>query len=130
MNKPSTRYRQVLLVDDDPIFNMITRLTIEKSYFAAEVLVMNSGKDALKHLTSTEENQLPDFIFLDLRMPVMSGQEFIEAFSQLPLHVKQSTKVVLLSSSEKEPSSLLNMGYPFLLTSFIKPVTEEQLRQL
>jgi CheY-like chemotaxis protein len=109
---------------------MITRLTIEKSYFAAEVLVMNSGKDALKHLTSTEENQLPDFIFLDLRMPVMSGQEFIEAFSQLPLHVKQSTKVVLLSSSEKEPSSLLNMGYPFLLTSFIKPVTEEQLRQL
>jgi CheY-like chemotaxis protein len=96
-----TKYKSVLLIDDNDIDNFINKRLIEKSGFAAEVVEKNSGQGALSFLQEAAgSNELPDVIFLDIMMPVMDGFEFLDAYAKLPQTVISKPKIIMLSSSE------------------------------
>ncbi|HYC83850.1 MAG TPA: response regulator [Chryseosolibacter sp.] len=86
-----------LLVDDDEIFNMLNRKLLEKMGIAKNVRTANNGKEAMllfqQHYVKNDVT--PDFIFLDLNMPVMDGFEFLKQFQKMSSH-GGSTKVVIV----------------------------------
>lgn len=63
-----------LIVDDSGVVRKISRKILED--FGFEVFEAENGKVALE---LAQENQ-PEFILLDLDMPVMNGLEFIKEF--------------------------------------------------
>lgn len=68
-------YKNILLVDDDPDDQEIFLSALESISAAIVCNIASSGVDALQKL---QLNYLhPDCIFLDLNMPLMSGQEFL-----------------------------------------------------
>ena len=68
-----TDYRRTaLIVDDNDLIREVYRAVLEAEGFA--VVEASNGIDALLWLQSTT----PDFILLDLDMPVMDGQSFLE----------------------------------------------------
>jgi CheY-like chemotaxis protein len=70
--------KTVLVVDDDEtIRELIEWVLGDEGY---EVLVADNGASAL----TTLEQLRPDLILLDLRMPVMDGAKFVEAYRKLP----------------------------------------------
>ncbi|MES9958406.1 MAG: HD domain-containing phosphohydrolase [Sedimenticola sp.] len=82
-----TDNKTILVVDDDPVLRESVAAYLEDSDFS--VITATNGREGL----DTLEQQSPDLVLLDLRMPVMDG---IEA---LPLMVKQKpdTPVIIVS---------------------------------
>ena len=62
---------EILIVDDSPAFNQLTKLTIRKAGMDANVVELSNGMKALEYLASL--NSCPDVILLDINMPVMDG---------------------------------------------------------
>ena len=64
----------ILIIEDD--FNISTLYKIKLEHSGYTCLQAYNGLEALKLL----ENNVPDFILLDLKMPVMDGEQFLELY--------------------------------------------------
>ena len=107
--------KRILLIDDNESTNFFNKVVIERNMFA-EVTIAINGQKALNHIKSLlEENlNLPEFILLDINMPVMNGWEFLEAFTQLTPSYGNS-KIIISSTadfneSHKEHVEKLNIS--------------------
>ena len=94
-------YKSVMLVDDNEIDNIINEKIIEANSFAENILVFQTGQEALEYLQQNQdnENQLPEIVFLDINMPIMDGFQFLEDFEQFSEKVLDKCKIIMLSSS-------------------------------
>ena len=97
-------FRKVLVIDDNETDRYIATRILEKFKFAKEVVVKESAKKALEYLKSLENTleDLPQFVFLDIRMPEMDGFGFLEAYNELPETIKSKCVIMMLSTSLDE----------------------------
>ena len=113
-------YHTCLLIDDNYIDNFVTRRLLESSKFAENIIVSESPTLAIEQLGRGEIK--PDVIFLDIRMPLMSGFEFLDAYDKLDIE-KTGTKIFLLSSSF-DPTDIKRSSDNKYITHFVhKPLT-------
>ena len=83
--------RRVLIVDDNPDFRHLTRLTIESD----NCEVVGEAANGAEAITVAEELQ-PDTVVIDLRMPLMDG---IEATRILRYRVPD-LQIIVMSGSD------------------------------
>ncbi|MFD2147738.1 response regulator [Mucilaginibacter antarcticus] len=120
-------YHTCLLVDDNYIDNFVTRRLLESSNFAQNIIVTESPTEAIQMLE--DGTVKPDVIFLDIRMPQMSGFEFLDAYDKLDFN-KADTKIFLLSSSF-DPTDIKRSDDNKYITHFVhKPLTYKILEEL
>jgi len=67
----------ILIVDDEPSIRELFRYVFEEAGHA--VALAGNGSEALELL----QEELPEFILLDVAMPVMSGREFVGELARL-----------------------------------------------
>ncbi|MBL7914836.1 MAG: response regulator [Bacteroidia bacterium] len=123
------KFRNVLLVDDNEIDNFINERIIVSSKFAGEVIVRNSADGALNFLreVATDEEKIPQFIFLDLNMPVKDGFGFLEDFEKLDAKIRQKAKVIVLSSSISPEDINRASTNQYVYKYINKPLSEKYL---
>lgn len=78
---------RILVVDDEESIRKTMRMTLE--YEGYEVTEAASGAEAIKAV----ENELPDLVFLDVKMPGMDGLEVLDRLKQ----DSPATQVVIIS---------------------------------
>ena len=74
----STKQKTILLIEDANELLQLLKSILEMKGF--RILSANNGEDALELLRNNPE--LPDLILLDMMMPIMSGQQFMEKKNQ------------------------------------------------
>jgi len=120
-------YKTCLLIDDNYIDNFITRRILENSNFAVQIIVKQSPAEAISLLR--EGIIKPDVIFLDVRMPLMSGFEFLDEYDKIAID-KENIKIFMLSSS-LDPLDMRKSTDNKYITQFIhKPLTQKALEEL
>ena len=120
-------YKTCLLIDDNYIDNFVTSKLLESFKFADNVVVHQSSSEAIDALR--DGKVVPDVIFLDLRMPIMDGFEFMQEYEKLDI-AKESVKIFMLSSS-LDPTDLRKSLANKYITQFIhKPLTKKVLEEL
>lgn len=120
-------YKICLLIDDNYIDNFVTSRLLESNKFADSVVVRQSPAEAIEALRNGSIK--PDVIFLDLRMPVMDGFEFLQEYDKLDI-VKDGVKIFMLSSS-LDPVDLKRSLTNKYITQFVhKPLTKQVLEEL
>lgn len=120
-------YNTCLLIDDNYLDNFITKKLLENSNFAKNVVSSESPAYAIRLLASGSVK--PDVIFLDIRMPNMTGFEFLDAYDKLDIE-KEGIKIYLLSSSF-DPTDMKRSSKNKYVTHFIhKPLTHKILEDL
>jgi CheY-like chemotaxis protein len=123
--------KNVLLVDDDNIFNFINTQMLKQTGMASEIHTAMNGKQAIDYLNDSyrETSSVPDVILLDLNMPVMNGFDFLEAFKimSLPDKEKEHVNIIVVTSSENQQDidKARHMGANHYLT---KPLSPESLK--
>jgi CheY-like chemotaxis protein len=121
-------FNTCLLIDDNYIDNFVTRKILETGNFANDIVVIQSPLEAITALRNGTVK--PDAIFLDIRMPVMSGFEFLKEYEKLELDQKESTKIFMLSSS-LDPTDMNNSKSNKYVAQFVhKPITHQALQDL
>jgi CheY-like chemotaxis protein len=120
-------FKTCLLIDDNYIDNFVTRKIIEGSNFAESIVVVRSATEAINSLRDGLVK--PDVIFLDVRMPLMSGFEFLDEYDKIGID-KENIKIFMLSSS-LDPLDLRKSTDNKYITQFIhKPLTQKALEEL
>ena len=104
-----------LLIDDDHDDSEMFQLAIERTKIPVDCIVVNSAIQALKLLKDDEEI-IPDFIFVDLNMPMMNGKECIMELKKMR-KLNQTTLIVYSTSSNKtEIEEMLKLGASHFIT--------------
>ncbi|MEO0312064.1 MAG: Chemotaxis response regulator protein-glutamate methylesterase [Bacteroidota bacterium] len=132
MNNNKKSFSKVLLVDDSEIDVLINRRLIELTSFAKEIIVVHTAEDALNYLSRdcSKAEHVPDWIFLDMHLPGMSGYEFANEFLTLPNYITGKSRIVVLSVFQKPERAAALLQNEAIFTQIDKPLTQEALGKL
>lgn len=121
--------KNIWVIDDDPIYQILINKIIEKSEMFSNVSSFKNGKHAIEALNDPMNGivNLPDFILLDINMPVMNGWEFMEAFGLLKPVIGKQITVYIVSSSIAAEDKNKSKTYPDILGYLSKPVSINDL---
>jgi CheY-like chemotaxis protein len=122
------RYKLCLLIDDNFIDNFVTRKILETSNFAEKIVVIQSATEAVTELQTKAIE--PDVIFLDIRMPLMDGFEFLKQYDELNLSGEKKPKIFMLSSSLDPVDFRLSTQNKNITQFLHKPITKKALEDL
>ncbi|GAA0894010.1 response regulator [Fulvivirga kasyanovii] len=122
--------RKVLLVDDDPIANMINNELFKVSGY--KVVAYTSPKKALEFLnTITASSEfIPEIIMLDINMPEMDGWEFLEAYQKTSFALDSDCRLYILTSSIAPEDQDRATTCPSVSGFISKPLTMEWIEKL
>ncbi len=99
--------KTILLVEDNPDDVILTKRALKKANILNEIVVCSDGVDALEYLRGEGKYAgrgkftYPEVILLDLKMPRMSGIEFLRDLRNDP-RLKLIPVVILTSSKEEQ----------------------------
>jgi len=118
--------RQILVVEDNADDSFLLTRQLARAHFDDCVTVIGNGQDAFDFLQHT--TAIPLAVFLDLRLPGMSGTQLLEKIRQEP-RLRDVPVIVMTGSVDprdvEECSRLGVTAYlpkPVTLTTFIKTV--------
>lgn len=107
--------RLVLVTDDDDDLLLLVQTMLSEAGF--EVATATNGREALTQV----ERRMPNLILLDMKMPVMSGSQFVSEFHARWHH---RAKVVVMTAAAHAPTRAKEIGADGWLA---KPFDKEQL---
>lgn len=88
------------LIDDDPDDREIFTIALQDLNPAYNCITAKNGLEAQEKLKN-DPAFIPDFIFLDLNMPLMSGQECLVHLKKMQ-HIEQVPVIIYSTSSNEE----------------------------
>lgn len=105
-NDPTESYDRngsptIMLVEDDAFDSLVVKRALVSLDVSYNVDWQQESWKAINKLINSPKNELPDLIFLDLKMPRIDGFQFLEELRSHP-HLQKLPVVVVSTSSEKE----------------------------
>ena len=133
IGNPRTKRFVILLADDDPGDQELTRRVLESDALCVELRIVSHGEEALDYLqqrgaySHPADAPRPDLILLDLNMPRMGGKEVLRTLKQSS-EFRRIT-VVILTTSEQEADIVAT--YDLGCNSYVqKPLEIDHFRQV
>ena len=121
-------FEKILFIDDDVITVTVCERMMKLLDFTGTFNSCEDGRKAKEYL-SNHTYDLPDIIFVDLHMTVMTGWEFLAWFSEWSKHMHINIPVYVLSSSLYKED--YERAETYKTTGFIvKPVTADHLKEI
>jgi CheY-like chemotaxis protein len=136
MNERTTPLDLVLLVDDDDTTNFLNKRLLNEMQVAREVMVLKNGQEALDYVEKTcgpipdPAYGCPDLIFLDIKMPVMDGFEFLEEYHQRGLDAGDHVIILMLTSSASFYDLERLKEYYKVKRHYSKALTKHDIREI
>jgi CheY-like chemotaxis protein len=120
-------FDSIVLIDDDPINNLINKRLINKLNLCPKVDEYLEAEKALGCIQSMDKEEKL-LILLDINMPVMNGWDFLNQY--LNICKCREDKIIMLSSSidfqDRQKAEEFEC-----VTGFIeKPLTPDKLREI
>lgn len=123
-----SKSKMVMLIDDNEIDLKINAKLINLEKLFDEIIICQSGEDALDYLNKylPIPDRLPDFILLDIQMPEMDGFEFLEHYKTFP----KKCAVAMLSSTLDFGDIKRAEANPYVVKLLKKPLSVSELANL
>ena len=108
----------VLLIDDDEDDREIFGIALGQAAEEAVLITSRGGKEALEILS--EKNLRPDYIFLDINMPAMTGKDCLREMVKFQHLQGVSVYMYTTSTQVSDRDTYLSMGARAILTKPLK----------
>ncbi|MDJ1504878.1 hypothetical protein [Xanthocytophaga agilis] len=94
-----TSFSNALVIDDDVVDSLITKIVLTKSGFAKNVIVYNSIPAVSEYLGVVSSEEYPQSVILDMDMSYQKGFDFLCFLENYPSFLKENGYLYVLSSS-------------------------------
>lgn len=127
-----TKINTIYLVDDDDIFQYLTRKVIEETKKVQQICEFQNGEAAIESIKSAikERGDLPELILLDLSMPIMDGWDFLDELKRLKPQINSEIIIYIVSSTISPKDIQKVNGYAEVKDYVIKPITRQKFNDL
>ena len=131
----SASLNHIVLVDDNETTSFLNNRLLGRLGVAEHVSTFSRADEAFERIWggqtggSSETVPTPDLVFVDLKMPGVSGFEFLQLYSSLPKDVQDKTVMAVLTTSMHGADTARVAQYPNV-EYLTKPLTEEKMRKL
>lgn len=115
----------VLLIDDDPINNIVNKKLISKHSASIEIFEFQDAEKAVIFLKESPANK-PDVILLDINMPKMNGWQFLDIYQNLNIN----SRLFMLTSSIAREDETRARNYSVVHGFLIKPLNGDKIKQI
>lgn len=128
----ASRKPLLLLVEDSVDDEFFFRATLERTGIAADVMHAPDGAVALRMLEAARDDSgrrlpsCPDLVFLDLKMPVVSGFDVLSWLREHPFD--PALDVAVLSGSDRE-LDIVRAKALGASVFHVKPISVQRLRE-
>jgi CheY-like chemotaxis protein len=119
---------KVFIIDDDELSTFLTKHWLVREGLCEEVQAFISAEEALATLQQCPDLLLPQVIFLDLNMPVMSGWEFLDALAPERERLKDRIRIYILTSSLDLHDEARSKDYDLVAAFIHKPIKPEDIQ--
>jgi len=128
----SSRLKRVMMIDDNEIDLKINAKLINITHLFDDIIICSSAESGLEYLRKHlhEEEQLPQFILLDIQMPYMDGFDFLEEFKRFPKSFTDTCPVAMLSSTLDFGDIQKAEANPYVIKLLKKPLLPKDLQEL
>jgi response regulator of citrate/malate metabolism len=125
-------FNRVLLVDDSPIDNLINKKLLATKRIAEYIDFAFSVEQAIEYVNNlvNHNKELPEIIFLDIRMPIEDGFDFLTYFDKLNYTIKKKCRIMMLSSSMDPKDEEKSKQFTCVVDYICKPLSYETLEHL
>lgn len=117
--------KKIYIIDDDPIYQLVTKKLIEKTNLFSESKSFTNGNEALNYFDTSGD--LPDIILLDIEMPEKDGWEFLDELLLLEERFHKEIAIFVASSSIAIEDKIKAENYPCVKGFLSKPMNIEKL---
>ena len=123
-----TQICSMMLIDDNPVDQLLYRRMIARSGRVNELLDFLSADDAIAHMRANPALR-PDVIFLDINMPRTDGFDFLEAVST-GVDSDKVPIVVMLTSSLNPKDERRAKDFPMVREFLRKPLKPQDVERV
>ncbi len=118
-------YDQIVLIDDDPVHNIIAKKVLMKfiDVTAVKIIPFEKPKEGLNYLLNQNPRQASNMlVFLDINMPELSGWDVLDRLIILDEKIKETMKLYMLTSSIDPMDEARAASYPLVKGFLSKPL--------
>lgn len=120
----------ILFIDDNHANNFLIKSYIRLDKIPVIPHFECNAIDALDYLNQLPVSDFPDFIFVDINMPLMDGFEFISEFvERFPAQCERTT-IYILSSSIRPSDKEQSMQFDVVKDYIEKPLKPDFLQNI
>ena len=123
----------ILLVDDDDTTNFLNQALLRRMAVSDAVLVAGNGQEALEllhaHCEQPTTPTCPALVLLDMKMPLMNGFDFLQAYAQRPERENPTVVIIMLTTSLNPRDVAQMQGLP-IAGYLTKPLTRDKINQV
>jgi two-component SAPR family response regulator len=130
-NLPSNT--NILVIDDEFLSVYICERFIKRVIKDTEITSCLNGKYAIDKLLDIKKkdiNLLPDYIFLDIAMPIMNGWEFLDQYNDLNIDPSGKCKIYILTSSLYQADINKSASYNVIKDYIVKPLDFDKIKKV
>lgn len=115
---------KLLIVEDDDVSIFLMKHLVEQSGIVKELRIARDGEEGLGAMESFQ----PDFVLLDMSMPVLDGYGFLSILEEKKMY--QNTPVMVLSSSERDEETARYEAFANVVAVESKPLTIQLIQRI
>lgn len=116
--------KHILIVEDDEVTSFLTKTVVKSSKVTENFTLVKNGEEALRYLKDNDT----DLVLLDIYMPVLDGQGFLEAFKRA--YPDRPLRVVILSSSDRKSEMLAWSRFKEVIHYEMKPLRMDSMHRI
>lgn len=125
--------QHVVIIDDDPVSNMLTEMSIKSVHSKDYIRSYVNPADGIDHIAQlVNQNEGEQVIaFIDINMPGLSGWEVIERLAPMITNGQATgLRIYMLSSSINTNDKLKAYNIPIVSGYFEKPLSSKDFSDL
>ena len=128
----SYKLSTVGIIDDDEVYQLVMKRTIEQSGMIEHVLQFYDGEEALSYFRAKQDSMdgLPELILLDINMPFMDGWQFLDEFVKIPFKGDYRRTIYIVTSSSTTEDLNKAKQYSIVSGYHVKPITKDTFDKL
>lgn len=129
MNSPVTKAG---IVDDDQIYQLVMKRTMEQSGLIKSIVQFYDGEEAIVFFRQQFESkdELPELLLLDINMPYMNGWQFLDEFIKIKFNHDYKLTIFIVTSSTTHEDRQKANEYSVVSGYHIKPITKDKFVQM